>query len=71
MITKKITNSSQISEIGYDHKEKIFQVTFKTNNKTYQYLNVDESLWAEAQSAESMGKFVNAKIKSHSFKQVV
>lgn len=69
MITKKIENSSQIIEIGYDAENKIFQVVFK-NNKKYEYYDVEPQLWDESQTCESVGKFVNEKIKPHSYKQV-
>lgn len=69
MQTKKIENSSQVKEIGYDAEKKIFAVTF-LNNSTYHYENVEPELWTEAQSAESIGKFVNQKIKPHSYKKV-
>lgn len=69
MKTINITNSSQITSIGYDADRKIFEVTFKTG-ATYHYYSVEPELWEEAQKAESVGKFVAANIKPHSYKLI-
>jgi len=69
METKTITNSSQVSEIGYDKESKIFEVIYK-NGAKYQYYNVEEEIWTNAQSAESVGKYVAAHVKPHKFQKV-
>lgn len=70
MKTKLVENSSQINEIGYDEQKLIFQVVYK-NGAKYHYLEVPKEIWEQAQTAESMGKYVAAHIKSvYQFKKV-
>jgi len=71
MITKATPDSSQILSIGYDKEQKIFEVIYKgKTNSTYHYYSVVESLWEDAQKAESIGKFVSTYIKPHQYKKV-
>lgn len=69
MKTKAITNSSQVTSIGYDLDRRTFEVIFK-NGSVYHYYDVAPELWEEAQTVESIGKFVAQKIKSHSYKLI-
>jgi len=75
MERKTITNSSQILGIGYDAKEKIFEVTYKQSGDkqgvVYHYFDVEPQIWEDAQKAESTGKFVAAYVKNHKFQKVV
>lgn len=66
MEKKIITTSSQVKEIAYDEERLAFQVVYK-NDKRYEYTPVPKELWEQAQTAESIGKFVNEKIKPHLF----
>jgi len=69
MKTKLVENSSQVSEIGYDEKEKIFLVVYKTGAK-YHYYNIEPEIWEGAQSAESVGSYIHQHVKTHSYKRV-
>ena len=69
MKTINITNSSQVTSIGYDADRKIFEVIFKTG-AVYHYFDVSPELWEQAQKADSIGKFVAAHIKPHSYKLI-
>ena len=59
---KEITNSSQIQKVKYNSSTKILTVTFKGNN-TYEYYDVPINVFEELLTAESAGKYLNAKIK--------
>ena len=69
MIIKQTPDSSQIKSIGYNKEEKIFEITYK-NGAIYDYFDVDPSLWEQAQTAPSIGKFCAQYIKPHSYKLI-
>ncbi len=54
--------SSSVDFMRYDHASKTLQVEFKKGKK-YNYADVPPELWNEAIQAESIGSFVNQKIK--------
>lgn len=62
--TKAFTESKTISFAKYDNKTKVLTITYVTN-KTYDYDNVPASIWDALLKAESVGSFVNEKIKGH------
>lgn len=65
MENTKITveNSSTIVEVEYHKQEQNLDVTFKAG-KTYRYHNVPEEVFIDFIKAESLGKYLNANIKS-------
>jgi len=67
--TKETPDSSQIKSIGYDSDTKVFEIVYK-NNATYEYYDVPPALWFAAQTANSIGKFVNEFIKSYKYKLI-
>ena len=52
--------SSTIIAIGYNEKEKLLEVEFKT--ATYRYSNVEKEVYDKFMKSESKGKFVWANI---------
>lgn len=66
LITKAITNSSQISQFVYDTKKEELTVTFKNNSK-YKYVKVPLSTWTSLNAlpvTESVGKWFNNNIRN-------
>lgn len=55
--------SSQISEIKYHTATELMEVTFKRNNTTYRYFNVDAETWDNFKDAESLGKHFGKHIR--------
>ena len=53
--------SSTIHKIQYDNKTKILTVSFHSGNK-YEYLNVPEQIYDEAEKSESIGKYLIANV---------
>jgi hypothetical protein len=62
LTTEKKCESSQLDFIRYDHTTNTFQAEFKKGKK-YNYYDVPVELWNEALAAESIGRFMNEKIK--------
>jgi len=54
--------ASQISRVGYDKAEKKLYVDFKTG-KNYVYHDVEESVYKEMITAESVGSFFSKNVK--------
>lgn len=63
MIQQKNFSSTQVKNIQYDSDTKVMRITFN-NGAQYDYQNVPVSVWDGAQSASSIGQYVNANIKS-------
>ena len=62
--------SANINRISYYPDTKTLEVKFK-NGAIYQYDDVSEKLWEQAQKAPSIGIFMNQNIKGvHSFKKL-
>lgn len=57
-------NSSNISTVGYDKKEKTLEVTFKTNS-TYVFKDVSQKKFLNLVHAKSVGQYFNKNIKNH------
>jgi len=51
--------SSSISEVTYQPKSSNLYVTFKRDNKTYQYEGVPQDVYEEFMKADSKGIFFN------------
>lgn len=63
-------NSSQVKAIRYFDDTKTLEVDFVTG-KTYQYYEVPETIYEAALAAASIGKFINANVKSiFQYKQI-
>jgi hypothetical protein len=54
--------SSNLSKVGFDGKEKELHVVF-TNGSHYKYTGVPRKVFTEMMKAESHGKFLNASVK--------
>lgn len=65
-LEKEITNSSQVEKIKYLPEEKTLRVTYKnkTGGSTYDYYGVPKEIWDGLIAAESVGKYLNAEVKS-------
>lgn len=65
-IDMKPVESSQISHIGYDAATERLAIQFKKKygpGTVYHYNNVKPELYAQLESAESIGSFFGSKIK--------
>lgn len=56
--------SSTIHKIQYDNKTKILTVSFHSGNK-YEYIDVPEQIYDEAEKAESIAKYLIANVYSN------
>ena len=59
---RKAVESSLLSSIGYDKKEKILEVQF-THGGIYQYVDVPEKEYKALLTAESIGRYFLHNIK--------
>lgn len=59
----KPVESSNLQSIGYNEKEKVLFVEFKTGSK-YAYTNVNKEVYQELMSAESHGKYFHKNIRN-------
>lgn len=55
--------SSAISQVGYDPRHRRLYVTFRDSGETYVYLDVPPREYGDLLAAESIGRFVNERIK--------
>ena len=55
--------STAISHVGYDPTTRRLFVTFLGSGKTYVYVDVPESEYADFRAAASKGRFFNARIR--------
>lgn len=60
--SKEWPNSSNIKQTAYNPTTNHLDVTFK-NGLRYRYYDVPESEWISLKQAESIGKYINLKIK--------
>ena len=63
MTTTKITDSSQIAEIGYSPNTQILTVQFKRKGVWYAYADVPAHIHDEFTKAKSKGKFFHKNIR--------
>lgn len=57
--------SSCFSEIGYDAKNEVLHVVFRTSGIEYVYYDFTQSDWKSFYNADSLGKYFNANIKGY------
>ncbi len=57
----KLVDSDVLEAIGYDAAMQELEAVF-TSGKTYRYVGVPRSLYAELLAAESKGRFMHAKV---------
>lgn len=57
--------SSCFSEIGYDAKNEVLHVVFRTTGIEYVYYDFTQSDWNTFYNADSLGKYFNANIKGY------
>lgn len=55
--------SSIISNIGYDHRNKVLEIKLKRSNQIRHYLNFPEGMWRKLKKADSIGKFFLKRIR--------
>jgi hypothetical protein len=61
--------SSSLNSVGYDPKRQILEVEF-VDGDVYQYFDVPRQTYEEFMQAESMGQFLNWRIKvRHRYKR--
>lgn len=63
-VIEKACESSQLDFIRYEESTRTLQAEFKKGKK-YNYYNVPVEVWNEALKAESIGRFMNEKIKGN------
>lgn len=63
MVRRHPVESSSIRAIGYDRRTRELWVEYRTRYTPYAYVGVPPYVFAELQSAESKGGFVNRVIK--------
>jgi hypothetical protein len=62
--------SSNIASIGYDASAQLLEVEF-TSGDVYQYKDVPENVVSELLTAQSIGQFLNRRIKNaYTFRRV-
>lgn len=59
---RKTVNSSNINSVGYDGARKVLEVEFK-NGGVYQYDGVPQDLADAFVQADSLGRFLQTRIK--------
>lgn len=62
LINEMYWNSTQVKRTKYNEEKKILTVEFN-NRGVYEYDKVPVELWQELIKCESIGKFLNEKIK--------
>lgn len=62
--------SSSLNSVGYDPKRQILEVEF-VDGDVYQYFDVPRQTYEAFMQAESMGQFMNWRIKGyHSYRRI-
>jgi hypothetical protein len=56
-------DSSVIESIGYDKKDSILAIVFKTNPKVYLYKDVDAELFVDFLNSDSKGRFYSEHLR--------
>lgn len=59
MVVMEPSDSSRISELGYDADAAIVYVVFRDTGIRWRYSGVPEYVWQEFRSAPSQGKFIH------------
>lgn len=68
-IERNPVESSNIASVGFCPDRKCIEICFK-NGSVYEYEDCDQKLYDDLMSAESKGKFVHTRLKSHKFKKL-
>jgi hypothetical protein len=55
--------SSVLSSVGYNEKDKVLEVEFRDTKAVWQYLKLDKRKYDEFRNAESLGNYFSTKIK--------
>ena len=55
-------DSSSLSSMGYDPRSHTLEVEFH-NGGVYRYLDVPEEEWSGLRAADSLGRYLNSRIK--------
>jgi hypothetical protein len=55
-------SSSAISSVGYDERESVLEVEFRSG-AVYDYLEVPPKIWAALLAAPSKGRFVSRRVR--------
>ncbi|MBU0673149.1 MAG: KTSC domain-containing protein [Proteobacteria bacterium] len=55
-------DSSNVESVGYDEDSSTLQIEFK-NGSTYQYFDVPEDVFIGLRDADSVGRYLAARIK--------
>ncbi len=56
-------DSSALSCVGYNEKEKVLEVEFRENDAVWQYLKVGKRQYKEFMNSDSLGNYFSTKIK--------
>jgi hypothetical protein len=61
----QLVESTSIAEVGYDARHRELLIRFKPSGDLYLYRDVEAETYERLMAADSIGRFVNAKIKNH------
>jgi hypothetical protein len=59
---RQLVNSSAVSSVGYDQRSRILEVEF-VSGEVYRYLGVERIVYGALLRSDSLGRFVNERIK--------
>jgi hypothetical protein len=59
---RQLVNSSAVRSVGYDQRSRILEVEF-VSGEVYRYLGVERIVYGALLRSDSLGRFVNERIK--------
>jgi hypothetical protein len=59
---RQLVNSSAVRSVGYDRRSRILEVEF-VSGEVYRYLGVERMVHGALLRSDSLGRFVNERIK--------
>lgn len=59
---RQLVNSSAVRSVGYDRRSRTLEVEF-TSGEVYRYLGVERIVFGSLLRSDSLGRFVNERIK--------
>jgi hypothetical protein len=59
---RQLVNSSAVRSVGYDRRSRTLEVEF-TSGEVYRYLGVERIVFSALLRSDSLGRFVNERIK--------
>jgi hypothetical protein len=59
---RQLVNSSAVRSVGYDQRRRILEVEF-VSGEVYRYLGVERIVYGALLRSDSLGRFVNERIK--------